>query len=230
MNINYESALQRSYDSIVAFLPQLAAALIILLVGYIVAKVIEWVVGKALMTAKFDTMLLKSPAGDLIQRVFDSPTRFTASLAYWLVFLGGLSLAISALKIDALNVFMVAVYAYLPHVIAAVLVFLVASAASAASVTLVGRILGHTPLARTVTTVVPSLIMSIAVFMILNELMIAPQIVQITYTAIIGAVALGLALAFGLGGRDVAARLLEQAYVAGKNTAEKAKSDVKRNK
>lgn len=227
MDINFQSAWQRSYDSVVEFLPQLVGALILLLVGYIVAKVLEWVVHKLLTAARFDAALLRSPAGSMIERVFTSPASFTAKLVFWLVFLGGVSLAISALEIEALNNFMGAVYAYLPHVVAAVAIFLVASAVSAAVVTLINRVLGRSPLARTASTVAPAVIMSVAVFMILNELMIAPEIVTITYTAIIGAVALGLALAFGLGGRDVASRLLEQAYAAGKNTAEQAKRDVK---
>jgi hypothetical protein len=57
--------------------------------------------------------------------------------------------------------------------------------------------------------------MAIAVFMILNQLHIATAIVTITYAAVMGALALGMALAFGLGGRDVASRLLEDAYRKG---------------
>ena len=58
--------------------------------------------------------------------------------------------------------------------------------------------------------------MAIAVFMILNQLRIATDIVTITYAALMGAVALGMALAFGLGGRDVASRMLEEAYARGR--------------
>ena len=57
--------------------------------------------------------------------------------------------------------------------------------------------------------------MAIAAFMILDQLKIATNIVVITYAALVGAVALGMALAFGLGGRDVAGRLLETAYARG---------------
>ena len=57
--------------------------------------------------------------------------------------------------------------------------------------------------------------MAIAVFMILNQLRIATNIVTITYAALMGALALGMALAFGLGGRGVASRLLEDAYRRG---------------
>lgn len=61
-------------------------------------------------------------------------------------------------------------------------------------------------------TVVPTLIMAVAGFMILDQLEIAETIVTITYASLLGAIALGMALAFGLGGRDVAARMLEGAY------------------
>jgi hypothetical protein len=59
-------------------------------------------------------------------------------------------------------------------------------------------------------------VMAIAVFMILNQLQIATDIVTITYAALMGAVALGMALAFGLGGREVASRMLEDAYRRGR--------------
>jgi hypothetical protein len=58
--------------------------------------------------------------------------------------------------------------------------------------------------------------MGVATFMILDQLQIAPAIVQITYIAVLGSVALGMAIAFGLGGRDVAGRLLEEAYRNGR--------------
>jgi hypothetical protein len=66
--------------------------------------------------------------------------------------------------------------------------------------------------------------------MILNQLKIAPEIVQITYTALIGALALGLALAFGLGGREVAAEMLRGAYEKGQEQKGQVKQDVQKGK
>ena len=65
----------------------------------------------------------------------------------------------------------------------------------------------------------PALIMVIAFFMILEQLQIAPDIVRIAFTAIMFALALGLALAFGLGGRDLAADALRQAKDKGADAA-----------
>ena len=219
---------ENGLNSFFEFLPQLLGAIIVLVIGYFVALALRTVTRKLLRKLRFDRALHKSPAGDIISRMVDSPANFVGKVVFWLVFLGFISLAVSVLNIPALNQFISAIYAYLPHVIAAVIIFLVASTVSGAAVAFVRRIMGRSSLAKVVATVVPSLVMSIAVFMILNELQIATDIVNITYTAIIGAVALGLALAFGLGGRDVAGRLLEQAYDAGRENADAAKAEAKR--
>ena len=62
----------------------------------------------------------------------------------------------------------------------------------------------------------------------LNQLNIAEDIVNILFTALVGAVALGMALAFGLGGREVAADILQQAYETGKQNAGQVRADVQR--
>jgi hypothetical protein len=74
-------------------------------------------------------------------------------------------------------------------------------------------------------TVAPGLVMAIAIFMILQELQIAEGIVIITYAALVGSLALAAALAFGLGGRDVAARMLEAAYQKGQESREQVRRD-----
>jgi hypothetical protein len=131
---------------------------------------------------------------------------------------------VSVLGIDALSDFVAAVYAYLPHVIAAALIFLVAGAVSAGVAALASRTMGDTPTGKFVATAAPILVMSIATFMILTELGIAEQIVVITYAALMFAIALGMALAFGLGGRDVAARMVEDAYRKG----QQSRADIRR--
>lgn len=209
-----------------AFLPHLLGAIIIFIIGVIVAGLLMRLVAGALHAARFDGALLGSHAGGIVERMIGQPSHFVGRVVYWLVWLAGLSMALSVLGIQALNEFLAAVYAYLPHVIAAILIFLVAGAVSTGVVAFINRVMGDTPLAKGIEAVLPTIIMSIAVFMMLNELQIAPQIVDLTYTALIGSVALAAALAFGLGGRDVAARMLEQAYEAGRRHVGAAKEEV----
>jgi len=73
-------------------------------------------------------------------------------------------------------------------------------------------------------------VMAIAIFMILDQLRIAEDIVETTYQALMFGTALALALAFGLGGRDVAARMLEGAYQKGQESREQVRRDLQTGK
>jgi hypothetical protein len=148
------------------------------------------------------------------------------SLAYWFIFLGALAIAVSQLGIAALDNFVAAIAAYIPNIIVAVLIFVVAGALAAAIGGLVARTMGDTPTGKVVGSVVPVLVMAIATFMILNQLQIAPEIVTITYAALLGGVFLAMALAFGLGGRDVAGRMLADAYEKGQEQRGQVRRDM----
>ena len=134
--------------------------------------------------------------------------------------------AVGTLNIPAVTGFMNLVLAYLPNVIAALLIFLVAAAIAAAVGGLVHRTMGDTPTGRVARSAAPTLVMAIAVFMILNQLGIAPVIVTATYIALIGAVALGSALAFGLGGRDAAADLINSGYRKAQQQSDQVQGDL----
>jgi hypothetical protein len=86
--------------------------------------------------------------------------------------------------------------------------------------------MGDTPTGKVVGSVVPVLVMAIATFMILNQLQIAPEIVTITYGALIGGVFLAMALAFGLGGREVAGQMLGDAYDKGREQRGQVRRDM----
>jgi hypothetical protein len=136
-------------------------------------------------------------------------------------------MAVSVLGIPAFTDFIKAIYSYIPNIIAAVLIFLVAGAISGGAVTLVTNAMGDTPTGKVVATAVPTVVMSIAGFMILEQLKIAPGIVLITYSVILGAVGLGMALAFGLGGRDVAGRMLGDLYEKGRANKGRVAADMR---
>lgn len=210
-------------DSFVAFIPNLVGALVILLVGYVVAKIIQAVIRKILSVADLDERLHSGQGGNYIQRAIPSPTRFISKFAFWVVYLFGVSIALTALGIPVLVDFVRGVYAYLPNVVAALLIFLVAGAISGAIAGLVHSTMGNTATGRLVATAAPALVMGLAVFMILTQLKIAPAIVTITYGGIVAT----LTLAFGLGGRDVASQMLQGLYDKGLQNKDAAKADLR---
>ncbi|MBC7708030.1 transporter [Polaromonas sp.] len=227
---NIERSLQTSADKVFAFLPALLGAILFLVIGYFVAKTIQKVVQKALGKARFDRALHTSPAGKLLDRLFESPTAVVGKLVFYTIFLLFISFAVSALNIPTLNAIMTGIFTYIPKIIASVIIFLVASAITGGAEVFIRRVLGKSPMAKIVGAVLPVITMSIAIFMILNQLEIAPAIVNITYTAILGAMSLGLALAFGLGGRDVASQILSQAYESAQANAPMVKDEARRAK
>ena len=230
--VKVSSSLQQGLDSLFGFVPNLIGFLVILIVGYFIAKVVKSIIAKLLDKAGLDDHLHSGQTGEYVERVSPgaSPSRLIAGVVFWFIFLFVLSAAIGALKIPAVTAFMNQVLAYLPNVIVAVLIFVVAGVVAAAVAGLVAKTMGDTPTGKVVASVVPALVMGIAIFMILNQLRIAPEIVQITYTALIGALALGLALAFGLGGREVAAEMLRNAYQKGQEQKGQVKADLRKGK
>jgi hypothetical protein len=213
-------------DAFVDFLPGLLGAILVLLIGWIVAKGVQSLVREGLRRAGLDRTTSESPAGNVISRITPSPSRAVGTVSFWVLFLGAVSLAVSVLGIDALNNVMGAIYSYLPNVIAAFAILVGAVVVSAAVAGLVNRAMGDTPTGKMVAGIVPGIIFSMAIFMCLNQLKIAPEIVTITYAALLGAIALGSALAFGLGGREVASRMLTQAYTSGQRRTAQAKHDL----
>jgi hypothetical protein len=205
-------SVQRGFDEFATWVPRFVAFLAILIVGYFVAKIVAGLVRRLLERVGFDRALHSGTAGTWIARVTSRPSELLGTIAFWVLFVGAISIALDALGIEAVDSFVAAVWGYVPNVIAALLIFLAAGAIAAGVAALVMRTMGDTSTGRIVGTAAPILIMAIAGFMILDQLMIAEEIVTITYAALMGAIALGMALAFGLGGREVAAEMLRGAY------------------
>jgi hypothetical protein len=226
--VDIGASLQTGLDAFFGFIPRLLGFLIVLFIGYIVARVVKGVLLKVLGKVGVDHALHSGSTGEYVNKVAPDvkPSRLIAGLAFWFIFLGAVSIAVSQLGIPALTTFVAAIGAYLPNVIAAILIFVIAGVIAAAVGGLVARTMGDTPTGKVVGSVVPVLVMAIATFMILNQLKIAPEIVTITYGALIGGVFLAMALAFGLGGREVAGQMLGDAYERGREERSTVRRDM----
>src|SRR4051794_639339 len=226
--MDFGDSVQNAFDAFFAYLPNLLGFLVLLLVGVIVAKIVAGIVRKVLDKVGLDRHLQGSDANKYVDRVLPGASAASgiARVVFWLVFVFFLFAAIGALKIPAVTTFMNQVLAYLPNIIVAILIFVVAALLAGAVSAAVTNFMGDTPTGKTVATVVPALVMVIALFMILDQMRIAESIVTIAFACTMGALALGLALAFGLGGRDVARRLLEDAYAQGVRAKDQARDDL----
>jgi hypothetical protein len=224
--LNIGDSIERGFDTFFAWLPALVGAIVVLIIGYFIAKFVGRLITTLLTRAGLDRNMLSGKTGEWVSKVAASPSRLIGQITFWVLFLAFVSIAASVLGIEAVSAFVAAVWSYIPNVIAALAIFLVAGAISAGIATLATRLMGDTPTGRVVATAAPILVMTIATFMILEQLKIAHDIVVTTYTLVLGSIALAAALAFGLGGREVAGRMLEGAYVKGQREADQVRSDI----
>lgn len=209
---NIREAWQRTLDVTFEWLPRLVGAMVVFIIGWIIAGVVRSLVYRLLSAARLDERLHAGHGGNIIQNMFPNPSRILAMLSFWIVFLGGVTLAAGALGSSLLNNAIATIYGYVPNVIAALAIFIIAGAVSAAVVALIHDAMPDSATGAFLSSMTPLVIMAIAIFMILNQLGIARDIVVITYAAIMGAISLSTALAFGFGGREMAGRLLDNAY------------------
>lgn len=224
--MNFMERLGAAVGIILAYVPRLIGAIIVLLVGYLIAKVIQSLAKRLLSALQLDQRLRLSDLGQAVHRITPTPSRLISRIAFWAVMLITLPIAASTLNIPALTGGLAYVYAYVPNLIAAALILGAASIFSALVATAVNRAMGETPTGRVAKAAIPAIAMTIAAFMALNQLGIARDIVNITFTALIGSVALGMALAFGLGGREVAKEVLEEAYARGRESVSQVRQDL----
>jgi hypothetical protein len=209
-------SLENFYSGAIRFLPGLAAMMVIVLTGLVVGWILNVIVRRALGLAKFDRFCANAGAAQILTRadIRVSPSNLAGRFVFWLVFLVAVMTGVSALQLDVFDRLIAEFFLYLPRIFAALLIllvgFLIGNFLSRAS--LLAAVNANMPSARLVSSGVKVLIAILTFAMALEQLQIARGIVTSAFTIAFGAVMLGLAVAFGLGGQQVARRLLEERF------------------
>ena len=199
---------------IMAYLPVLLGALVILIVGWLVAKAIKQLVEWLLTTIRFDTLADKAGISEVLRKgnLKTTASQVISGLVYWLIMIMVLVIFVNALGLPKASDILASLFAYVPKVIGALFVLVVAMFLANFVSGIVRTAAGNANLPR------PEIFAGIsrwaiiifAVTISLGELGIATLLVTTTFNIILGGICLGLALAFGLGGKDAAAKYLEE--------------------
>jgi hypothetical protein len=199
---------------ILGYLPVLLGALVILIAGWIVAKAIKRMLDWLLKTIRFDTLADKAGISAILRKgdLKISAREVVSSLVYWLIMIMVLVMTVDALGLPKASDVLASLFAYVPNVIAALLVLVVAMFLASFVSGIVHTAAGNANLPRPEIFAGVSrwAIIIFAVTISLGELGIATLLVTTTFNIILGGVCLALSLAFGLGGKDAAARYLEE--------------------
>src|SRR5690348_16861463 len=129
-SVQVADSLQRGLDELVGFLPRLIGFLVILLIGWLIARLVKALVVKALHGVGVDRALSSGSAGPYVARAMPGtrPSSVIGTVVFWFLFLGAFAIAVSQLGIQALDNFVQSIVAYLPNVVVAILIFVVAGA------------------------------------------------------------------------------------------------------
>ncbi|HBG28424.1 MAG: hypothetical protein A2Y10_11000 [Planctomycetes bacterium GWF2_41_51] len=199
---------------IMAYLPVLLGALIILIVGWIVAKTIRRLVDWLLKAVRFDMLADKAGTSEILRKgnMDVSARRLVSGIVYWLIIIMVLVMTVDALGLPKASDVLASLFAYIPKVIAALLVLIVAMFLANFISGIVRTAAGNAnlPKPEILAAISRWAIIIFAVTIALEQLGIAPLLVTATFNIILGGIVLALALAFGLGGKDAAAKYLEE--------------------
>jgi hypothetical protein len=210
---------------ITAFLPALIGAIIIFVVGWIIARLVKFGVERLLKLVRFDKATEKAGVQEFLKKgaIVKTPAEIIGSLVYWFIMILVIIASLDALGLPIVSDLLNSIFLYIPNVVAAIIVLIL------------GFLLGNL-LSAVVRTAASNAglknaegLGKLALYAIvffsgaiaLIQLGIGEDIVASAFGLVFGAAALGLALAFGLGGRDVAAEYLKRWLEEKKTPAKK---------
>lgn len=198
------------------FLPRLLAMIIIFIVGGIVAWILKVIVRRILSFVRFNQLCETAGFTQLLTKTaLPSPTELLSRLVFWVVWVAFTLVALSGLGITALNDEITRFFLLLPQIFVAILILLVGVliANFFGRATLLAAVNANSPSPRLLSSMVRFLIIILAVTMALERIGLGHGVILIAFSIAFGAVMFGLALAFGLGGRDAARRVIEKRFI-----------------
>jgi len=205
-------------QELMVFLPAIIGAAVLLLAGYFVARQIQKWVNRTLAKLEFNRVAKEGGLADVMERAEPSldPVHQVGNLAFWLVMLVVILLASTALGLESINEMFGMMLGFLPTLISAIVIVILGIVTGEFVRGLIlasaGKVEGVPTLAR----VSKGVVVMIAVFMAVQQVGVAEDIVTTAFTLILGAVALGTGLAFGIGNAKLAGEVTRRWYEEGR--------------
>jgi len=198
---------------VAGFLPTLIGVLVILIAGWIIAGALKNLVVKVLKLIQLDTASEKAGLGDILRRggIRQTLSELIGVLIYWLVMLMVFMTALNALGMTVAAALLDKVILYIPNVIAAMFILSLGIFFSSMVGTIVRTASSNAGIsqAKLLGQVTQTVIMIFAVIITLEQLNIASSILNLAINIILASIGLALAIAVGLGSKDLAGKMMQ---------------------
>jgi len=206
-------ALVNLWEGFLKFIPQLIGALLIFIIGWFISVWIGKFIAEILKRLKLDKLFEKTKWEQAFEKAEFKLTvsEFIGAIVKWVLIIVFLLAAVEVLGLGQFAGFLKAIVGWLPNVIVAAAIFVVAVIIADFAEKLIKAVVGKMEVAyaRLIGSVVKWAIWIFAILAILSQLGVASEIIQILVTGFVALIVLSSALAFGLGGKDVARDILE---------------------
>ena len=204
-------------EQIGAVLPALAGALLILLTGYFLARQVQRWADDTLKRLDFNRVAHAGGLDEVVERTGSrlEPVRALARLLFWLVMLVVILLARTALGLESINEMFGMMLAFIPTLIAGIVIVILGMILGEFVRGLILASAGGVAGVPTLAKLAKGAVLLIAVFMALQQVGVAEEIVTSGFTLVLGAIALAVGLAFGLGNRQLAGEITRRWYEQG---------------
>ena len=209
--IDFEEGFNQAFQDGIQLLPKIGYFLLILIVGILVAKLVQGILTKVLQKVGFDRLVERGGIKQALSKSKLDAAGILARIVYYFIFLFVLSAAFQVFGDNPISDFLQQIIFFLPKIFAAVLIVVIAAAVAAAVKELLTNLLGGLSYGAALANGVSLFITAIGVFAALDQLEIAPLIVTGIFYALIALIVLPLIIAFGVGGIDPAREAIRNA-------------------
>lgn len=211
-----------------AILPALLGAAIIFVTGYFVARTIERWVDRTLLKLDFNRVAEAGGLREVVDRTGArlDPAHAIGKLLFWLVMLIVILLASAALGLESINEMFSIMISFIPTLISAIVIVILGMVVGEFLRGLILASAGAVEGVPTLANVTKAAVVVIAIFMALQQVGVADEIVIAGFTLVFGAAALAVGLAFGLGNTALAGEVTRRWYESLRDTPESPGSDA----
>lgn len=196
-----------------SYIPAILGAIVILIIGWIVAKFIEAIVVRGLKAARLDVVSDKAGIANMLAQgdIKWTLSELVGVIIYWIVMLSVLAAALNALNLTVAGDLLSRLVAYIPNIVVAIFVlvlgtFLASFVAGVVRTTVSNAGVGNAKLLSKITQTV---LVVFAVIIAIEQLNIATAFIAFAVNILLASVGLGAALAFGLGCKEIAGKAMQ---------------------
>jgi hypothetical protein len=205
-----------AFSMILSAIPRILGFIIVVAIGWFVSTILARAVTGLLRAIKFDELAQRSGLADFLAKMSTGTDSagVVAGLVKWLVRIVVLLVAFDVLGLPAVSDVMRQLLLWLPNLVVAIFVLFIGGIAARALGNIVRGATAESGFSNpeTLANVVRTTVWAFAIVVAINQLGIATNLINTLFTGFVGALAVALGLAFGLGGRDLASRTLENWY------------------